>query len=64
MGGAGPNKVRVLPTSPQPLPGGAPIGSNTELNGPITRYGVDFAISVADLKLDPTPDSGRRGNID
>jgi VWFA-related protein len=57
-------KVRVLPTSPQPPPGGAPIGSNTELKGPITRYGVDFAISVADLKLDPTPDGGRRGNIE
>jgi hypothetical protein len=25
---------------------------------------VDFAISVADLKLDPTPDGGRRGNIE
>ena len=57
-------KVRVLPISPQPPPGGAHIGSNTELKGPITRYGVDFAISVADLKLDPTPDGGRRGNIE
>jgi hypothetical protein len=57
-------KVRVLPTRPQPPPGGAHIGSNTELQGPITRYGVDFAISVADLKLDPTPDGGRRGNIE
>jgi hypothetical protein len=25
---------------------------------------VDFAISVADLKLDPTPDGGCRGNIE
>ena len=57
-------KVRVVPTNPQPPPDGPHIGSNTELKGPITRYGVDFAISVADLKLDPTPDGGRRGNIE
>lgn len=57
-------KIRVLPSNPQPPPDAPRIGSNTELKGPVTRYGVDFAVSVQDLKLDPTPDGGRHGNIE
>jgi hypothetical protein len=57
-------KVRVLPSNPQPPPGAPRAGSNAELKDPVTRYGVDFAVSVQDLKLDPTPDGGRHGNIE
>ncbi len=57
-------KVRVSPSNPQPAPDAPHVGSNTELKGPVTRYGVDFAVSVQDLKLDPTPDGGRRGNVE
>jgi VWFA-related protein len=57
-------KIHAFPLSPQPSPDAARIGSNTELKGPVTRYAVDFAISVQDLKLDPTPDGGHHGNIE
>ncbi len=57
-------KVLVQPVRPQP-PADAPhIGSNAGLKGPITRYGVDFAISVDDLKLDTQPDGSRHGAIE
>jgi VWFA-related protein len=57
-------KIRVLPSDPQPPPDAARLGSNTEMKGPFTRYGVDFAISPQDLKLDPTQDGTHHGNIE
>ncbi|MGA9980104.1 MAG: VWA domain-containing protein [Candidatus Sulfotelmatobacter sp.] len=57
-------KIKVLPADPQPAPDAARIGSNTEMKGPFTRYGVDFAIAPQDLKLDPTTDGGRHGGIE
>jgi VWFA-related protein len=57
-------KIKVVPADPQP-PADAPrIGSNPDLKGPFTRYGVDFAISPQDLRLDPSADGGRHGNIE
>ncbi|MFZ1008297.1 MAG: VWA domain-containing protein [Candidatus Sulfotelmatobacter sp.] len=57
-------KIRVLPLNPQPAPNAAPAGGNPDLKGPVTRYGVDFAVAVQDLKLDAAPDGGRRGNVE
>jgi len=57
-------KIRVFPSNPQPAPDAARAGGNPDLKGPVTRYGVDFDVSVQDLRLDPTPDGGRRGNIE
>jgi VWFA-related protein len=57
-------KVLVQPSNPQPAPDAPHIGSNTELKGPFTRYSVDFAISLGDLKLDPAPDGARHGRIE
>jgi VWFA-related protein len=57
-------KIKVVPSNPQPAPDAPRIGSNPDLKGPFTRYGVDFAILPQDLKLDPTPDGGRHGNIE
>ena len=57
-------KIKVLPSNPQPSPDAPRIGNNTDLKGPFTRYGVDFAIAPQDLKLDATPDGGRHGNIE
>ena len=57
-------EIKVLPSDPQPAPDAPRIGSNTDLKGPFTRYVVDFAVSPRDLKLDPTPDGGRHGNIE
>jgi VWFA-related protein len=57
-------KVLVQPSNPQPAPDAPHIGSNTEIKTPFTRYGVDFAISVRDLKLEPTADGVRHGSIE
>ena len=57
-------KVLVQPISPQPTADAPHIGNNLELKGPFARYGVDFAISVSDLKLDPGSDGARHGNIE
>ena len=57
-------KILVQPSNPQPAPDAPHIGSNTEIKGPFTRYSVDFAISVGDLRLDPTPDGVRHGSIE
>jgi hypothetical protein len=57
-------KIKVLPADPQPAPDAARIGSNTDMKGPFTRYGVDFAIAPQDLKPDPSSDGGRLGGIE
>jgi VWFA-related protein len=57
-------KVLVQPVDPQPAPDAPHIGSNQDMKGPFTRYGVDFAIAVSDLKLDPGSDGVRHGNIE
>jgi VWFA-related protein len=57
-------KIRVLPTNPQPPPEAKRLGSNPAMKGPVTRYGVDFAISEQDLRLDAAPDGVRHGAIE
>jgi hypothetical protein len=57
-------KIRVVPSSPPPAPEAARAGDNAELKGLFTRYGVDFAVSVDDLKLETTPDGLHTGNIE
>ena len=57
-------KILVKPTSPQPAPDSPRVGSNAEMKGPFTRYGIDFAVSVDDLKLDPGTDAVRQGAIE
>jgi VWFA-related protein len=57
-------KVLVQPSNPQPAPDAPRIGSSTDLKAPLTRYSVDFAISVRDLKLEPSADGVRHGSIE
>ncbi|HEY6339699.1 MAG TPA: VWA domain-containing protein [Candidatus Sulfotelmatobacter sp.] len=57
-------KILVKPSDPQPAPDAPRIGSNPDLKGPITRYGVDFAISAHDLALEPAPEGARHGSIE
>ena len=57
-------KVLVQPTNPQPGPSAPRAGSNADLKGPIRRYGVDFAVSIDDLRIEPGPDGSRHGNIE
>jgi VWFA-related protein len=54
-------KILVKPTSPQPPADAKRIGSNLEMKGPFTRYGIDFAVAVDDLKLDSGADGLRTG---
>jgi VWFA-related protein len=56
-------KVQVVPAKPQPA-NAARAGSNTELKGPVLRYGLNFAIAVQDLKLQTGSDGMRRGAIE
>ena len=57
-------KILVKPTSPQPAPDAPHLGSNAEMKGPFTRYGIDFAVAVDDLKLDTSADGSRVGLIE
>jgi VWFA-related protein len=57
-------KVLVQPANPQPAPDAAPIGSNPDIKGPFTRYGVDFAISLRDLRLETRADKAVQGKIE
>jgi VWFA-related protein len=57
-------KVLVEPVTPQPAADAPHIGSNPDLKGPVTRYGVDFAIALSDLKLEAASDGTRHGNIE
>ena len=55
--------VRVAPVEPQPPPGGARAGVNSDLKGPFTRYSVDFSIPLAALKLKSDAGGMKRGTI-
>jgi hypothetical protein len=56
-------KVLVEPTAVQPPTGAAIAGSSARLVGPVTRYGVDFAIPMADLLFASTPDGSHYGTV-
>ncbi len=57
-------KLRVLPAEPQPAADAPHAGSNSDLHGPVTRYAVEYAISVDDLTLKTTSDGIRQGGIE
>ena len=57
-------KILVKPLEPQP-PADAPrAGTNADFQGPFTRYAIDFAVALEDLRLDLTSDGFRHGNIE
>lgn len=57
-------KVLVQPSNPQPAADAPRAGSNSGIKGPITRYGVDFAVAADDLRLEQAPDAVRHGAIE
>ncbi len=57
-------KLRVLPSTPQPSPDSPRAGDHAKLAVPFTRYSVEFAISMDNLKLTTTPDGLRHGAIE
>jgi VWFA-related protein len=57
-------KVELLPSDPQPAANSAVAGGNAGLKQPVTRYGVDFAISIDDLDFVETPDGKHHGSIE
>jgi len=56
--------ARVLPANPQPAAGSPRAGKNAKLDGPATRYSIDFMIRWSDVKLDAQPDGTHSGKID
>jgi VWFA-related protein len=56
-------KVHVWPSSPQPGQDAPRAGANTALKPPITRYAMDFTISLDGLKLEASPEGVFRGSI-
>jgi VWFA-related protein len=57
-------KLRVAPTNPQPSHEAPHAGDNPDLNGPCTRYGVDFAVAVGDLAFETTTNGLRTANVE
>ncbi len=57
-------KLRVAPAASQPAAGAAVAGAAADLKGPLTRYDVDFAIAIEDLRLDVSPDGNRTGVVE
>ena len=57
-------KIQVQPSNPQPAADATRAGSNAELKGPLTRYGVDFAVAPEDLRLSRTADGNIQGAIE
>jgi VWFA-related protein len=55
-------KVRVLPL--KTVPRTEQAGSIEELREPSVRYGLDFAISPQDLRLETTADGVRHGSVE
>ena len=55
--------VRVVPASPQPEPNATHAGMNPKLNGPFTRYNVDFIIRSKDVELQETSQQAHTGKI-
>jgi hypothetical protein len=57
-------KAHVAPLPTQPVGDAQVAGGNTSLKRPFTRYGVDFAVLVQDLKLTPGEDGKRHGSLE
>jgi VWFA-related protein len=57
-------KVLVHPTSPQPVADAPRAGTNSAMKGPFTRYGVDFAVTPDDLRLEKSSDDVHHGDIE
>ncbi|HYL63670.1 MAG TPA: VWA domain-containing protein [Candidatus Methylomirabilis sp.] len=57
-------RVRAVPVQPQPAPNALRAGLNTEMKGPLVRYGADIAVSLQDFALETTPDGVRHGRIE
>ncbi|HXJ91062.1 MAG TPA: VWA domain-containing protein [Candidatus Binatia bacterium] len=57
-------KILIQPTNPQPSADAPRAGTNSQMKGPLTRYGVDFAVTPGDLRLDKSSDDIHQGDIE
>lgn len=58
-------KVRVSPLPPsQHTPNPTNTNSKTSLKGPLTRYGIDFAVLLPDLTFKVTPDGQHNAKVE
>lgn len=57
-------KISVEPASPQPDKTSTIVGGNIELKRPVTRYKVEFAVALQDMKMETTSDGKHQGKIE
>lgn len=57
-------RVRVAPLDPQPKDSAEIAGGNRALKRPFTRYGVDVAFELADIRLEKREDGTYHGEIE
>jgi VWFA-related protein len=57
-------RINLAPANPQPAPDAPRAGSNSALQAPFTRYGVNFLLSIDGLDITQAPDGVRRGKIE
>lgn len=57
-------KAHIASLAKQPPTDAQVAGGNSSLKRPFTRYGVDFAVSVQDLKIVPGEDGKRHGSLE
>jgi hypothetical protein len=48
-------KIKAPPSASQPPPGTPPAGDDQELQRPLTRYAVDFVITIQESQLREDP---------
>ena len=56
--------ARVLPVDPQPQPDATRAGQNPNLEGPFTRYAIDFFIRWSDIDFQASPEKSHLGKIE
>ena len=57
-------QIQASPVHPQPAPDAPRAGLNREIKAPLTRYGVDIAVSLKEFALETTPDGVRHGRLE
>jgi len=57
-------KIKAPPSASQPPPGTPPAGDDQELQRPLTRYAVDFVITIQESQLREDPGGLHNGNLE
>ena len=57
-------KIQIQPSKPQPARDAPGASAKSQIKGPLTRYGVDFAVALEDLRLSRSSDAIILGAIE